>query len=135
MAEPSAAWEPAIYHDTVAYWAGCKRRELLIARCKACGRWMHPPRAVCQKCWSDVIVHESVSGDAIVYSFTSLAKPNRYGALTTVWGELAEQERLILVADFDDPEPRMLSIGDTVTIGWRPMGDTFVPVFRRMLHR
>jgi uncharacterized OB-fold protein len=125
-------WKPTIYHDTVEYWAGCKRQELIIARCKACGRWMHPPRAVCQICWSDTLAYERVSGNATVYSFTGLAKPNHHGATTTIWGELTEQQRLIVVADLDDPNPRELSIGDAVTIGWRPLGETFVPVFRKV---
>lgn len=123
-------WKPTVYHDTVEYWRGCERGELVIARCDACQTWVHPPRPMCPNCWSDAIGHYPVSGQASVYSYTSVPAPSRYGASTTVWAELAEQARLIVVADLD-PADKQVAIGDQLELAWRDQGGGRVPVFRK----
>ena len=133
MTQPSD-WKPTVYHDTVEYWRGCERRELVIARCEACRNWLHPPRPVCPNCWSDDIGRHAVSGRATVYSYTSVPRPSRFGATTTVWAELVEQERLIVVADLD-PADGDIAIGDALELAWREQGEGRVPIFRKAAAR
>lgn len=128
MAPPE--WKPTVYHDTVEYWRGCERKELVIARCDACETWVHPPRALCPNCWSDAIGHYPVSGRASVYSYTAVPAPSPFGASVTIWAELAEQERLIVVADLD-PAEQEIAIGDRLELAWRDQGEGRVPMFRK----
>lgn len=123
-------WRPTVYHDTVEYWRGCERGELVIARCDDCQTWVHPPRAMCPKCWSDAIGHYPVSGRARVYSYTASPAPSPLGATTTVWAELEEQPRLIVVADLD-PADGTPAIGEPLELAWREQGAGRVPIFRK----
>ncbi len=123
-------WKPTVYHDTVAYWAGCERRELVIARCRSCETWIHPPRAMCPNCWSDDIGHFPVSGRATVYSYAAVPVPGPYGATTTLWAELEEQARLIVVADLDPASPD-IGVGDRLVLDWREQGEGRVPIFSK----
>jgi len=124
-------WKPTVYHDTVEYWRGCERSELVIARCDSCETWIHPPRAVCPKCWSDDVGHYPVAGKAKVYSYASIPSPSRFGATTTLWAELVEQDRLIVVADLDPATPDV-AIGDDLEVAWREQGAGRVPIFRKV---
>src|ERR1700722_7048935 len=117
MSQPSD-WKPTVYHDTVEYWRGCERRELVIARCEACQTWVHPPRPICPQCWSDNIGRHAVSGRARVYSYTSVPRPSPVGASTSVWAELVEQSPLLGVPDLE-PASNQIAIGDALELSWR----------------
>ncbi|MGZ5392861.1 MAG: zinc ribbon domain-containing protein, partial [Mycobacterium sp.] len=36
-----------ITHDNAAHYRGRLRRELLLSRCRDCGRWHAPPKPIC----------------------------------------------------------------------------------------
>jgi len=132
MADP---WKPTANHDTKHYWAGCERRELVLARCEECRQWIHPPRGVCPRCWSDRIAHEAISGRGRVYSFVVLPAA-RQGPdaqdKVTVWAELEEQERLIVVADLAPSERGFeIMIGDRLELTWGEHRGAAVPNFRK----
>jgi uncharacterized protein len=114
--------------DTAAYWAGCDEQRLLIARCETCRRWIHPPKGVCPRCWGTAIAHEEVSGAAKVYSFTEAA--DREAIPATVWAELLEQERLIVIGALL-PALGKIEIGDELTLCWQETEDGWSPAFRR----
>jgi len=56
--------------ESQEYWAGCKRHELLIQRCRACGRFQFYPRAVCAGCLSQELEWAKASGRGTVYSYS-----------------------------------------------------------------
>jgi uncharacterized OB-fold protein len=56
--------------ETRPYWEGCKRHELRIQRCAACGHHQFYPRLYCDKCFSDRVEWITASGRATVLSFT-----------------------------------------------------------------
>jgi uncharacterized OB-fold protein len=95
---------------------------------------MHPPRGICAECWSDRIVHEPVSGRATVHSFVVLPETRRAppaeGPKITVWAELAEQEKMFLVADMVEGSPKP-AIGDAVQLAWAEFGGVPVPAFEK----
>lgn len=62
--KPAASWE------TRAYWEGCGRHELVLQRCRACGKVQHRPRALCASCLAPEIEHFVASGRGSVYTFT-----------------------------------------------------------------
>jgi uncharacterized OB-fold protein len=61
--------------ETRAYWEGCKRHELRIQRCGACGHNQFFPRIYCSKCFSDRVEWIRASGRAKVSSFTIVRRP------------------------------------------------------------
>ncbi|WP_202553549.1 Zn-ribbon domain-containing OB-fold protein [Streptomyces sp. JV184] len=52
------------------YWDAAARGQLLLRRCRACGRAHHYPREFCPHCWSEDVVWEPASGDATLYTWS-----------------------------------------------------------------
>ena len=116
------------------FWTSGKDGKLRIARCQACGWWLHPPRPACPKCQGLEVAFESVSGKGTVWAWTI----NRYQ-----WApgmkppyiiaqiELAEQPGLMLMTNVVDCDLDAIRTGLPVTVTFEPAGDeAFVPVFR-----
>jgi len=61
---------PATDWQTLAYWEGCGRGELVLQRCPSCGLVQHRPRGVCAHCLSSDLEHFVASGRGIVHSYT-----------------------------------------------------------------
>ena len=63
MPLPVADW------DTKGYWEGTREHKLMIQRCSRCGAYRHPPKPVCQECYSfeQELVESQGVGD--VYSY------------------------------------------------------------------
>ena len=61
---------PATDWQTLAYWEGCGRGELVLQRCSSCDRVQHRPRGVCAHCLSSELEHFVASGRGVVYSCT-----------------------------------------------------------------
>jgi uncharacterized protein len=61
---------PRIDEETRGYWEACRRHELVLQRCGACGTLRYHPRAVCPECLSSEVRWERMSGRGTVYTFT-----------------------------------------------------------------
>jgi hypothetical protein len=61
---------PATDWQTLAYWEGCGRGEIVLQRCSDCGQVQHRPRGLCVACFSSALEHFAASGTATVYTFT-----------------------------------------------------------------
>jgi uncharacterized OB-fold protein len=120
-------------HDNKDFYAGLAEGRLLVDRCRACGRWQHPPRPICPACWSTDIEPEVVQGTGTVHLWTV------YRALDPVFGgvdptgarmvtvELDEQAGVRLTSRFlgaDDP-----AVGDRVAVRFVDRGGTPFPIF------
>jgi uncharacterized OB-fold protein len=66
---------PIADQDTQPFWDGCRRGELLIQRCGACGKWLWQPRPVCSSCQTPDPVWTRVSGDGAIASWTVMRPP------------------------------------------------------------
>ena len=55
--------------ETKPFWEGCRRHELLIPKCPACGARWFPPAALCPECWNEHPIAEPVNGRGTVYSY------------------------------------------------------------------
>jgi uncharacterized protein len=66
---------PGFTEDTLHFWEGLKRNELLIQRCTSCERLRHPPEPMCPHCrsldWDTV----RASGRGTIYSFVVMHYP------------------------------------------------------------
>ncbi len=61
--------------ETQPYWDGCKRHELRIQCCTACGHHQFYPRLYCTECFSERVEWVTASGRAKVLSFTIVRRP------------------------------------------------------------
>ena len=66
---------PVADQDTQPFWDGCRRGELLIQRCGACGKWLWQPRPVCSSCQTPDPAWTRVSGDGAIASWTVMRPP------------------------------------------------------------
>jgi uncharacterized protein len=120
---------------TEPFWAGARRGELVIQRCRSCGLYVHLPRPVCRRCQSLDLGHQTVSGRGAVYSFTETHKAfhpyfvDRVPYLLAVI-ELAEQDDLHLLSNLvgvTEPEVRF---GMLVRVTFQELTpELTVPVF------
>lgn len=133
FAEPFVRVEPPLTERTRAFWTSGADGVLRIARCGSCGRYQHPPRPVCSRCWSRAISPEPVSGRATVWTWTV----NRYqwqAAMAPPYVvaevELAEQRGLRLLTNIVDCAVDEVRIGLDVEVCFARSGEASIPLFR-----
>jgi uncharacterized OB-fold protein len=105
---------PQITPEARELWKGCRKHELLIQRCLACGTLRHYPRIMCPSCGSWDVEWVKVSGKGKVYSWTvayqafhpAFVKEVPYASVIV---ELDEGVRL--VTNIVDAKPEELYIG------------------------
>ena len=66
---------PEVTPLTAPFWAGARRRELVVQRCTACGVFRFPPEIGCSACGSCEAEWTQVSGRASLYSWTVAHPP------------------------------------------------------------
>ena len=69
---------PYIHSETQAYWDAAKKHELLIKKCRACGKYHFYPRDFCPTCFSFDVEWIKTSGRGIIYSFTVCHRPAQH---------------------------------------------------------
>jgi len=58
--------------ETLEYWRGVERGELLIKRCAGCGRHHHPRRMLCYDCGSDDMQWVRSQGPGEIYTYSTV---------------------------------------------------------------
>jgi uncharacterized OB-fold protein len=66
---------PGFTEDTLHFWEGLKRHQLLIQRCTSCKRLRHPPEPMCPHCRSLEWDTVAASGRGTIYSFVVMHYP------------------------------------------------------------
>jgi uncharacterized OB-fold protein len=125
----------AIDHDSKAYFRGCLEKKLRIARCADCGYYIHFPRRMCPKCFSERVGHVEVSGKRTIYLLTfyhqgrgtsgKFAEPH-----PAVSVELVEQERLRITSTIVNCAKENIRIGLPVELVWIDFEGAPVPAFQ-----
>lgn len=69
MTTPYTKPLPTPSEESVPFWEGCKRHELLIQKCSQCGAHWFPPSVMCRECLSTEWTHVQASGKGRVYTF------------------------------------------------------------------
>jgi uncharacterized OB-fold protein len=109
---------------------------LLALRCEACGRFIHPPRAICRFCLCTELVPTELSGRATLYTWTVAEQafhPFFADKLPYVYAvvELEEQAGLRMVTNIVDVPFTELRAEMPVEVVFRDVGDGLVlPQFR-----
>ncbi len=60
---------------TRPFWDGLAEGKVRIQRCEDCGPWVFYPRGRCNRCLSDRLCWEEVSGEGTLYTFTIARQP------------------------------------------------------------
>ena len=110
---------PGITIDNEAFWTGGARGELLIARCRDCAYYVHPPTSFCPRCEGRTVAAEPVSGRATVTSYTVNHKqwlPGLPVPYVLALVELEEQEGLRLPTNIVGCDPERVHIGMRVRV-------------------
>lgn len=123
---------PPLTFRTGGYWRSGADGILRIARCQACGLYMHPPQPLCCRCYKSDIAFSPVSGRGTVHSYTI----NRYQ-----WNkgmpppyviaeiELPEQAGLRILSSVINIDPEAVVIGMPVQVAFEQVEDTWIPLF------
>jgi uncharacterized OB-fold protein len=124
---------PEVTPESKPFWDGCRRHELLLQRCRACGAVQHYPRGVCATCWSTDLEWRRASGRGTVWTFTVTHRtqvPGFREALPYVlaWVELAEGVQML--ANVVDCDPAAVRIGLPVRVVFEDAtGEVSLPRF------
>lgn len=118
---------PYIDEDNKAYWDAVKQHRLVLQRCSACERYLHPPRPMCPYCHSrDSLEWAPSQGKGHVYSFVAfetdrMAYPAFKIPYAVVLVELEEGPRM--TANTTDIEAADVYIGMPVQITFEEVED------------
>jgi uncharacterized OB-fold protein len=120
--QPGTTWSP----ENTAYWEAAKRGQLLVKKCKACGRVHYYPRAVCPFCASMQTEWVQSSGKGIVYSFTVV----RQVAQPYVLAYVTLDEGITFLTNLVRCDPDKVRIGHAVQVTFEPSDDgRQIPMF------
>ena len=124
---------PRIDEETRGFWEACARHELYLQRCRDCGRFRHPPRAVCPACLSSRIEWVRSSGRGTVYSFT-VTQQNQVPAfrdrLPYVLAYVELEEGVRLMTNVVGRAAEAVHVGMRVEVAWEDVtAEVTLPVF------
>jgi uncharacterized OB-fold protein len=124
---------PQVNDDNRAFWTGGREGELRIARCGACGYYIHPPTPRCPRCLSESVEPHVVSGRGRVYTYTINRRtwsPGLEVPYVIAIVELEEQADLRLMTNIVGCPSDDVTVDMAVQVEFREQGDAHVPVFR-----
>lgn len=105
--------------DTIEFWEGCKRHELVIQRCDDCHSYRFPPCPICPECFSTNYKWEKVSGKGTVYTFIVVRVPLRpewQPDIPYTVGVVQLDEGVRIVTNIIDCKPEDVKIGMKVEV-------------------
>lgn len=131
---PHPATWAVVYKSSTPFWEGIKEKQLLLQRCKECGKWLHPPRPVCPKCRSREQEWVPSAGKGTIYSWVTIHESPHAAfksPYTVVLVEMDEGPRL--VSNMIDIAAEDLQIGMPVEVVFDDIAeDLTLPKFRRV---
>jgi uncharacterized OB-fold protein len=128
---------PAVTDDTRPFWEACRRHELVVQRCEACGAFRHPPTPVCWRCRSFVHAWVPVSGRGTIFSHAVvhrafLPELAAHVPYVVVVVALDDAAGVRLISDLVDAAPGEPAVGLPVEVVFDDVAPgVTVPRFRR----
>ncbi|HEU5321721.1 MAG TPA: Zn-ribbon domain-containing OB-fold protein [Methylomirabilota bacterium] len=110
---------PDITPESRPFWEACRRHELVVQRCRACGESQHYPRGVCAWCWSDDLEWRPSAGRGTLWTFTVTHRTQARGfrdALPYVLAWVELEEGVQMLANVVGADPARLEIGLPVRV-------------------
>jgi uncharacterized OB-fold protein len=138
---PDLRLVPTLTPESTPFWTGGRNGELLIMRCRGCGRFFHPPAPICWRCRSTDVAPEAVSGRATVAAYTVNRQPWIPGfepPYLVAMVELDEEPDVRLITNVVDIAAEEVDVGLVVEVffeDWTaPSGEedttVWIPLFR-----
>lgn len=123
---------PRLDDTNRSFWTGGESGRLVLQRCQACHRFIHPPGPICPYCLSPDLTAEAVSGRATLTSFTVNHQEWIPGSDPYVVGlvTLIEQDDIRLTTNVVAAEPEALQIGMAMEVTFEQADDVYLPLFR-----
>lgn len=123
---------PAPTPETAHFWEGAARGELLLQRCRSCGRAYFPPQPTCPSCASDDVEVFRASGRGRLHSYvvSYLPAPGVEPPLVLAVVELEEGPRMLTNLAGVEPDPARLPLDMDLEVVFEPLGDVALPLFR-----
>lgn len=112
--------------DTRPFWEACRRHELRMQRCTACGALRFTPRPLCPHCrsagcdWTRVSGRGTIASRVVVHPPVLPAFAERV-PLAVVLVELEEDPTLRLVGNVLDAAPEQVRIGQAVEVAFEEL--------------
>lgn len=125
---------PELHFENVPFWTGGSKGELLVARCRPCGLWIHPPLPRCPVCRVAEVAAEPVSGRGRVHTFTVNRHawfPGQSVPYVLAIVELAEQPGLRVTTRLVGIGPEEAGIGLPVRVRFEQVEDVWLPLFEK----
>lgn len=126
-----------ISHDNKHLFRGWLEKQLLIMRCRDCGRFHHPPKPICPQCWSWQLEPTPVSGRGVIHlaMFLRQGAPApgvdyEKGPHPVVTVDLEEQAGLRFTSTVVGSPLEAIRIGAAVELDWIDRYGAPFPVFR-----
>lgn len=124
---------PTIEEESRPYWDAAAEGRLLLRSCGACGAVHHYPRPFCPVCWSEDVSWIDASGDATLYTWSTVYRNDmapfdeRVPYVAAVV-DLAEGPRVM--TNVVGVDPGDLAIGMALRVAFQAIDDEVVaPVF------
>ncbi|MEB2346596.1 MAG: OB-fold domain-containing protein [Deltaproteobacteria bacterium] len=115
---------------TRPFWEACRRRELVVSRCEACGHAFLPPGPCCPRCWSRRLAWRRASGRGRVWSFAVYRRtydPALPAPYVVALVELEEGARL--VSNLVGCAPEAARVDLPVRVRFDEVGELVLPRF------
>ena len=124
---------PTVHPDNEQFWEGVQRQELVLQRCKECGKWLHPPRPMCPKCRSLETEWIPSTGKGTIHSWVVYRESPHPGLKVPYAVVLVElEEGVRLVSNLVDVQLEAVTIGMPVEVVFdRVNGEIVLPKFRK----
>lgn len=125
---------PRVDEETKGYWEACRRHELYVQRCRACGAKRHYPRALCPKCLSGDTEWLRCAGTGTVYTYTVTHQnqaPGFRDGLPYVLAYVELDEGVRLLTNVVECPPEAVHIGMRVEVVFEDVDEEIaIPRFR-----
>jgi uncharacterized OB-fold protein len=121
--------------ETAEFWAGARRHELRIQRCRACGRAYFFPRPFCPHCASHDVEWFTASGRGRLYSYVINHRPppgfQDAAPYVIAVVELDEGPRMMSNVVGVEPSPERLPADLPLEVAWEQLSEEItVPLWR-----
>ena len=122
--------------DSLPFWEGCRRGELLIPFCPSCRAHFFYPRLFCPRCFGQEVEWRRSSGRGVLYTFAIQYRPLNPEWVddipyVTAIVELEEGVRLFTLLVECEPDPEKVRCGMPVEVVFDPVSEEItIPRFR-----
>jgi uncharacterized OB-fold protein len=123
---------PRLDAENRFFWTSGADGTLRFLRCKACGRFVHPPTPRCPYCFESSLAPEAVSGRAVVESYTVNYQQWIPGAdpYVVAWVSIVEQTDVRLTTNIVGVAEGEVTVGMPVEVTFEEHEDVYLPLFR-----